>query len=88
VSVTYSTNDPLTRSGKSVSISLAIGTWDVMFDPLVFGDVIWGEAGSFTIQSVDIAFDAPGAYPRYTVRAASTYVSLIDFLLRQLPLAA
>jgi hypothetical protein len=86
-SVTYATNDPLTRSGKTVSISLAIGTWDVMFDPAVFGDVIWGESGDFTIQDVTITFDAPGAYPRYTVTAASVNFTLADLLAR-LALAA
>lgn len=87
VSVTYATHDPLTRSGKTVPISLASGTFDpAVFDPAVFGDVLWAH-GDFTIQSVEITFESATINPRYAVTAASTNFRVQDLLRRILLVA-
>jgi hypothetical protein len=66
--VEYSTHDPKTRSGKSVSIDLP--------------DL--GISGTFTIQVVEIdRIDVtPGVYPRYRVTASSVKWTFEDVLRR------
>lgn len=89
VGATYASRDPKTRSGKTVSIDLHAGFYDAAFyDPAFYGGAaLYGLAGDFTIQSVDITFDAPRLLPRYTVQASSVAFTLSD-LLRRVVLAA
>ncbi len=84
VSCTYYTRDIKTKAGRTVSIDLSSGTFDAMtFDhdtfDIGFG---YGQAGDFTIQSVDLTFDAPTLYPLRRVTASSTAFTLSDLLRR------
>lgn len=84
VSVTYYTRDTKSKTGRTVSIALALGMFDpAVFDASVF-DVLatWGESGDFTIQSVDIQCDVPGQNPLYCVSASSVAFTLSDLLRR------
>lgn len=87
VTATYCTNDPKTRSGKTVSIDLTTGVYDpAVYDPSVYDTVqTWGIAADFVIQDVVITqVDvSPNSYPLYTVTASSVRFTLEDIIRRQ-----
>ncbi|MES2360056.1 MAG: hypothetical protein V4529_17075 [Gemmatimonadota bacterium] len=68
VSCQYSTRDPKTKAGRTVSIDLGG----------------FGEAGDYTIQSVDLSFDSPYTLPLRRVTASSTAFTLAQLLQRVL----
>jgi hypothetical protein len=81
----------------TISLSTVTGSTvlPAVFDPLVFDGAVflttdttvdaltpWGQTGDFTIQSVDITFDAPELNPLYHVMATSVSFTLTDLLRR------
>jgi hypothetical protein len=65
IAVTYTSRDPNTIAGRTVSIDLPAPT---------------SVTGDFTLQSVTITGFTPNLLPRYRARAASTQFSLADLL--------
>jgi hypothetical protein len=83
VSCRYYTRDPKTASGKTVTLALTNGVFDLrVFDPAVFDGTVYGLAGAFVIQSVDLTFDGPGLYPLRSVQASSVAFALSDLIQR------
>lgn len=89
VSVDYYTQDPKSKTGKTVHIDPTVGIFDpAIFDPAIFDTMrSWGLKGDFTIQSVDITFPVPGQMPLFHVNGASVSFTFSD-LLRRVVLAA